>query len=595
MFPDQSFPVYSLLFRIWLNLSIHRRTQLALLMLVMLFSGVSELLSLGAVLPFLSVLTDPEKLWQQKWLQPLVLELDFTQAEQLVFPSTILFSLAAVLAAFIRLLNLWLNGRLAAAVGSDLSCESYRRTLYQPYQVHVRRNSSTLISAMTQHVGLTVQAINTALGIISATIVSVCLLVGLLLVDWQVALLTALLFGTAYSFIAVISRRQLTRNGERIAIENNNRIKALQEGLGAIRDVLLDGTQNSYLDLYRRSDKPQRLSEARNIFLSVFPRFALEALGLVAIATLGGLLVLQRGSGVGVIPILGAMALGAQRLLPALQQIYSGWANLNSWSVSIETVVQMLEQPLPKHQGRINPVLLKQNICLKGVYFRYEDNSPYVLRNLDLQILPGERVGLIGATGSGKSTLVDLLMGLLPPNEGQLLVDGVSLHHQDHSASLLGWMSSVAHVPQTIYLSDSTIAENIAFGVPKNAIDISKVKEAARQAQISEFIESGLDGYDSIVGERGICLSGGQRQRIGIARALYKDANVIILDEATSALDIATEEAVMEAVEGLSRKLTIVMIAHRLSTVQRCDRLVRIAHGKVVESGPPSNVLKGMH
>jgi ABC-type multidrug transport system fused ATPase/permease subunit len=589
--PEQAPSTLRLLCRIWGHLSHRRRLQLGVLLLVMLASGLAELVSLGAVLPFLAVLSNPQHLWQQPLIQALALRVDYSQPHQLVLPVTAAFALAAVLAALIRLLNVWLNGRLAAAVGSDLSCESYLRTLYQPYQVHVQRNSSTLITAITNHIALTVQALNAVLQIVSALVVAAGLMIGLLLIDWLVALSTAGLFGIAYGLVAVTSRRQLQQNGGRIAVAANQRVKALQEGLGAIRDVLLDGTQSTYLDLYRRADRPQRQLESKNVFLSTFPRYALEALGLVAIAVLGGLLVLQRGSGGAVIPLLGAMALGAQRLLPALQQIYGGWANINSWSASLAAVIELLEQPLPQKQAVGEPLALQQSLRLQRVRFRYAPELPEVLQGIDLEIRRGERIGLIGSTGSGKSTLVDLLMGLLLPSSGQLMVDGLDLHDPAHAERLAGWRASVAHVPQSIYLADSSIAENIAFGVPSNAIDLARVKQAAEQAQISSFIESSREGYASFVGERGIRLSGGQRQRIGIARALYKQARVIVLDEATSALDTSTEEAVMDAVEGLSRDLTMVMIAHRLSTVQRCDRVVRLDHGAIVASGPPSLIL----
>jgi ABC-type multidrug transport system fused ATPase/permease subunit len=581
----------SLLRRIWGHLSRRRRLQLAILLLVMLASGLAELLSLGAVLPFLAVLSNPQQLWQQPLIQALAPRLGYSQSQQLVLPATAAFALAAVLSALIRLLNLWLNGRLAAAVGSDLSCEAYRRTLYQPYQVQVQRNSSTLITAITGHIANTVLALNAVLQIVSAVVVAAGLLIGLLLIDWLVAVSTAGLFGIAYGLVAATSRRQLQQSGERIAAAAKQRVQALQEGLGAIRDVLLDGSQATYLELYRRADRPQRQLESNNMYLSTFPRYALEALGLVAIAVLGGLLVLQRGSGAAVISLLGALALGAQRLLPALQQIYSGWASLNSWRASLAAVIELLEQPLPQQQAVAAPLALKQSLCLQAVRFRYAPELPEVLQGLDLEIRRGERIGLIGSTGSGKSTLVDLLMGLLVPSGGQLLVDGLDLHDPAHAERLVGWRAAVAHVPQSIYLADSSIAENIAFGVSRQSIDLARVKRAAEQAQIAGFIESSPEGYASFVGERGIRLSGGQRQRIGIARALYKEASVIVLDEATSALDTSTEEAVMGAVEELSRDLTMVMIAHRLSTVQRCDRVVRLDLGAVVASGTPGAML----
>jgi ABC-type multidrug transport system fused ATPase/permease subunit len=589
--PDSPPSTLSLLRRIWGHLSRRRRRQLAVLLLVMLASGSAELVSLGAVLPFLAVLSNPVQLWEQPLIQGLALRVGYSQPQQLVLPATAAFALAAVLAALVRLLNLWLNGRLVAAIGSDLSCEAYLRTLYQPYQVHIQRNSSTLIAAITSNIAATVASLYVVLQIVSGFVVAAGLMIGLLLIDWLVALSTAVLFGTAYGLVAITSRRQLQQNSLRITAAANQRVKALQEGMGAIRDVLLDGSQATYLDVYRRSDRPQRQLESTNLFLSAFPRYSIEALGLVAIAVIGGLLVLQRSSGAAVIPTMGALALGAQRLLPALQQIYSGWANLNSWTASLASVIELLEQPLPQQHAVAKPMALQQSLRFQGVRFRYSPELPEVLQGLDLEISRGERIGLIGSTGSGKSTLVDLLMGLLPPSAGRLLVDGLDLHDPDQAQRLAAWRASVAHVPQSIYLADSSIAENIAFGVHRNRINLARVKQAAEQAQIAGFVESSPEGYDLLVGERGIRLSGGQRQRIGIARALYKQASILVLDEATAALDNDTEQAVIDAIEGLSRELTIVMIAHRLSTVSRCDQVIRLQKGRITAQGPPSLVL----
>ena len=581
----------TLLLGIWAHLSQHRRIQLGLLLVVMLASGGAELVSLGAVLPFLAVLSDPERLWQQPLVQPLAVKLGFTQAIDLLLPATLTFAVASVLAALIRLTNLWLNGQLAAAVGSDLSCEAYRRTLYQPYGVHVQRNSAAVITATTNHIGQTVAALNYLLLIINSAVVAAGLLIGLLLIDAPIALSAAVLFGIAYGVLAVTSRRELRRNGQKISNASRLQLKALQEGLGAIRDVLLDGSQPTYLQIYRQADRPQRQLQARNAYLGAFPRFSLEALGMVAISLLGGLLVLQRGSGAAVMPLLGALALGAQRLLPALQQIYIGWASLNSYNTAIHEVLEMLNQPLPLAMDIPKPLFLREGLRLEGVYFRYGTGQQDVLRGLDLEIRRGECIGIIGSTGSGKSTTVDLLMGLLVPTTGRLLIDGADLHDLHHPERLLAWRAAIAHVPQSIYLADSSIAENIAFGVPREMIDLDRVKRSASQAQIASFIESNLDGYDSFVGERGIRLSGGQRQRIGIARALYKNAKMLVLDEATSALDTTTESAFIETVNKLTEDITIVMIAHRLSTLKRCDRIIRLTEGTVSADGPPSQVL----
>lgn len=583
----------TLLLGIWAHLSHRRRIQLGLLLLVMLASGGAELLSLGAVLPFLAVLSDPDRLSQQPLLQFLASRMGFSQAGELLLPVTLAFAAAASLAALVRLTNLWLNGRLAAAVGSDMSCEAYRRTLYQPYLVHVQRNSAAVITVTIGQIGQTVAALNSLLQLITSSVVAAGLLAGLLLIDAPVAVGTAVLFGSAYGLLAIIARRELRSNGQKIAEASSQQLKALQEGLGAIRDVLLDSSQSHYLQIYQKSDRPQRQLIAKIAFIGTFPRYALEALGMVAIASLGGLIVVQRGAGSAVIPLMGALALGAQRLLPAFQQMYSGWAALKAYNAAMNAVLDMLNQPLQPQPRLVRPMPFRECIRMEGVHFRYVPDQQEILRGLDLEIRRGERIGFIGSTGSGKTTAADLLMGLLTPTSGRLVVDGTDLSDPIHPERLAAWRSSIAHVPQSIYLSDSSIAENIAFGVPSCQIDMDRVEKAAKYAQISEFIESRPEGYSSFVGERGIRLSGGQRQRIGIARALYKECSVIVFDEATSSLDVSTEEAVMEAVEGLSRDLTILIIAHRLSTIRNCDRVVRLDHGKAVAIGPPELILPG--
>lgn len=310
---------------------------------------------------------------------------------------------------------------------------------------------------------------------------------------------------------------------------------------------------------------------------------------MILIAALSYVLSRQGGI-VTALPMLGALALGAQRLLPAMQQIYSSWAIIKGSHASLADTLELLDQPVPAEllQPTPAPLILEDTIRFDAVRFRYTSDGPWVLYDLNIAIPKGARVGFVGSTGSGKSTTLDLLMGLLTPTDGELLLDGDPVKGN----RLRAWQQTIAHVPQSIYLADTSLAENIAFGVPRDAINLNRVQKAARQAQIADFIESRPDGYNVYVGERGIRLSGGQRQRIGIARALYKQASVLVFDEATSALDNATEQSVMDAIEGLSRDLTILLIAHRLTTVRRCDIIVQLENGKVVAQGTYEHLIK---
>jgi ABC-type multidrug transport system fused ATPase/permease subunit len=580
-----------LLARLWQHVSPHRHHQFLLVLGLMLLSAFAEVVSLGALLPFLGILTAPEAVFNYRIVARVAHTFGITTPQQLLLPLTVSFAVIALLAGGIRVLLLWVSTRFTFAAGADLSIEVYRRTLYQPYRVHVARNSSEVISGITQKVGGTVLgALLPLMTLISSTMLLVAVPIALIAIDPLVALFATLGFGASYAIITVLSRRRLRHNSERIADEYTHVVKALQEGLGGIRDVLLDGTQPVYCEIYRQADHLLRRAQGDNAFIGQSPRFVMEAVGMVLIAALAYGLSLQPHGVATALPVLGALALGAQRLLPALQQAYAAWASIAGSHASLAATLDLLDQPMPAELLRPAPapLLLRAAIDFRKVRFRYSSDGPWVLDGLDLIIPKGARIGLVGGTGSGKSTTLDLLMGLLLPTEGEVLVDGQPITGE----RIRAWQRSIAHVPQSIYLADTSVAENIAFGVPRAAIDMRRVRDAAQQAQIAEFIESRAGGYEAYVGERGVRLSGGQRQRIGIARALYKRTSVLVLDEATSALDNETERSVMEAIEGLHRDLTVLLIAHRLTTVRHCDTIAELEHGRVIAQAPYEELLQ---
>lgn len=556
----------------------------------MLIVSVSEVVSVGAVLPFLGVLTGPERVFNHPFVQPFVEWAGFTHPRNLILPLTIIFSIAALFSGAARLLLLWAQTRLSYAIGADLSLSMYRRTLYQDYLVHATRNSSEVIAGISIKAKIVVgYSIFPSITIVSSGLILIAILAVFAMVEPVIAFSTFAGFGLVYALVVVSTKKKLARDSRRISYEQNQVVKVLQEGLGGIRDVLIDGTQAVYCNAYQKADLPLRDAQASVQIISGSPRYVIEAFGMVFIAVLAFSLAEDSEGISNAIPILGALALGAQRLLPVLQQAYSSWTAIRGGQVSLSDALDLLDQPLPEYADAplVSPIPFDSQIALDNISFRYSKDGPCALEGVSLSIQKGARIGFVGATGSGKSTLLDIIMGLLQPTKGNLLIDGRAVALENHRA----WQAHIAHVPQSIFLADTSIAENIAFGVPFEQIDFGRVREVAEKAQIAQVIEAWDDQYNTLVGERGIRLSGGQRQRIGIARALYKRANVIVLDEATSALDNDTERVVMQEIESLGSELTILIVAHRLSTLKNCTEVIELADGRVLRRGSFSEII----
>jgi len=569
-----------LLHRLWNHFSVRRKGQFGLLLGLMILASFAEILSIGSILPFLAVLTDPNSIFTMPLIQPAIQFMGITTSQGLLLPLTLVFCICAILAATIRLILLRTSLFLSAAAGSDIGYDMYQRTLYQPYAVHVSRNTSEIIDGISiKSTAIANGVVMPILYIISSSIMVVLITTALLFFAPGTTLIAFSIFGLIYFAVIKFTRKQLLIDSKHIATESIHVIKSLQEGLGGIRDVLLDGTQNTFCQIYRRSDFVLRKAYASSSFISVSPRFAVEALGMLLIAILAYALAQQSDGVAKAIPVLGALVLAAQRLLPLMQQAYSAWSNLRQNQFTLKDTLVFLDQPIPKYNllENIKPISFTKEIKLNAISFRYSTDTPWILQNLNLVIPKGSRIGFIGETGSGKSTLLDIVMGLLQATSGNLTVDGVVIEQ----SLLRSWQKHIAHVPQNIFLADGTIEENIAFGIEIPHIDSTRVKLAAEQAQIHQFIEDLPNKYQTVVGERGVRLSGGQKQRIGIARAIYKNADVIIFDEATSALDSETEKAVIEAIDNLSEELTILIIAHRLTTLKNTSIIIEVKMGLI--------------
>ncbi len=543
-----------------------RRRAFAPLMVLMLAGALAEVVTIGAVVPLLDTVALPAS---NPGGGPAVLWSGYIMAA--------VFAGAALMAAALRLALLWASNRFVYGVSCELGVRLYADTLAQPYSYHAQHNSSEILASVNKVQMVTSHVLLPLMYGAIAAVIGLAIIAGLIVIDPVVALVSGAGLALIYLVASLAARRGLRRNGAVIARAQGRRVQIMQEGLGGIRNVLLDRSQPVFVHAYEQAEAGFSEARTRNAVLAGAPRFIVEAIGMVLIAMIAVVVVQRPGGLAAAVPVLGALALGAQKLLPLIQQVYNGWAMAMGNRQVLTDVVELLGRTVPAAVVGNVPLPFNHAISLENISYAYPGSPAPVLRGVNLDIPQGARVGIAGKTGSGKSTLVDLVLGLLEPDAGVIRIDGVALTAANRPA----WQRNIAHVPQAIYLADASVAENIAFGVRPQDIDRERVRHAAEQAELADVIAALPQGYDTRVGEGGIRLSGGQRQRIGIARALYKQARVLVFDEATSALDMETESAVMAAIERLGSDITILVIAHRPGTLEGCDMVVRLDGGAV--------------
>lgn len=573
-----------LVFNLWKVLALKRKKQFVAVCILMVISSFLEVVSLSATLPFLSVLTSPEYLYNNELMLPIINILNLNEPADLILPVTIIFICAALIAGLVRIFLLYVMTRFSYSVGADMGHNVYRRTLYQDYLYHCARNSSEIISGIiTQTNNIINSVLTPIMQLISSSILLICIGGTLLYIDTYISASAFIGIGLTYWVITILSRNQIKESSLSVADESKTVVKSLQEGLGGIRDVLIDGTQEFYTKIFRNSDLRLRRAQRNITFISGYPRFAMEAIGMSLIAILAFYMLQKFDNISNIIPTLGVLALGAQRLLPAMQQCYAAVSSVRGMHDNINDILTFWNLQIDKNkiiEAKIS-IPFEDSIQLVDVSFRYSDKLPWIFENINISIPKGSIVGFIGPTGSGKSTLIDIILGLLQPTKGLMCIDKIVIKNSNSRL----WQSNISHVPQNVHLFDGTISQNIALGIDEDEVNIKELHKAASKAQILEVIDKMEGKFQSHIGENGIRLSGGQRQRIGIARALYKDGSVLVLDEATSALDNKTEDSVMSAIESNDSEKTIIIIAHRLSTLRKCDQIVQFSENGEITIG----------
>ena len=580
------------LFRaIWGMLTPRQRRAILLMQLVSGMMALSTASGVAAIAPFFAVLGDPGLAQHNAWLRWLYRAGGFHDERALVLALGIGFVAVVLIANLISVLGFLAMKRLALRITNELQTTLFAEYLSRPYAFHSRTNSATLINrVLYETMRITDGVLENAFILVTNIVTAGLIVASIVLVSAKVAVALVGALAAAYGLLYLAVRERLLRTGEKLSRFANEQAQIATESFGAIKEIAVLQAQGFFRSRFERASHDFLRAAAHALLVGHTPRHLMEcvaAAGLVSLA-----LVLDgREGGLGVwLGPLTFLAFAAYRLLPLLQQIFGAIVRIRSERAAVELIGPDLRRARARQtDAPVGPACAagiwnerpRHEIQLREVSYRYEADRSWALRGVSACIPARATTGIVGANGAGKSTLIDLLAGLLTPAEGVVAVDGCALDEGNRGA----WQERIAYVPQSVYLLDASVAQNIALGVASAAIDTRRLREAARLAQLDEFVMTLPDGYAQRVGERGVALSGGQRQRVGIARALYRDAPVLLLDEATDALDGLTEQELVTTLGGLRGRYTIVLVAHRIDSMRACDLIFVLEHGRVADSG----------
>jgi len=558
---------------------------LQVLVVVMAFT---ELLGIASIAPFMALVGDMSILESNGVFAQLYQLSGLNDPMDFLFYTGVFVLVMLTFSTLVSMFTIWKLSIFGARIGTELADRLYTYYMQQSWQFHASGSSAQLTKQVSTEAARISNGIIQPLVRMNAKLVlALFISVGIVIYEPLIAILGLFIFSLAYFLLYRLVRKKLVSNGQKLSNVSTQRFRLMNEGFGGIKDVLLLNRSHDFIERFHDSGKVFARAQGTNIAISQVPRYFVELIAFGAMISLVLVLIKLHSGNLGeVLPILAVYALAAFKLLPALQQIYASVSTIKGNVAAFEAVKKDLERSFDK-QKSLNetpstmPISLHKSIVLQQIEFSYPGKEIAAVDGVSMNIPANSVIGLVGSSGSGKSTLIDLLLGLLNPQHGSLYVDDIRITANNKRA----WQNLLGFVPQSIFLSEGTIAENIGFGVPAKDISLEQVNKALTLANLSELVNQLPEGINTKVGERGVKLSGGQRQRIGIARALYHEAQVLVFDEATSALDGITEKIVMDAIHEFSGKKTIIMIAHRLKTVEKCDLIYFMEHGKIVDCG----------
>lgn len=564
------------------NLSKRRKKQFAYNIIFSIISAFCELFSVVAIIPLITLFNEEKFQAKANFLNNFDFIFDLLNIQNKELFIIIIFSILSIISSLLRIFNYWYSGFIAGRIGSDLGISLYNNILRSDYKLFLKHNSSEFTTALTYNIQSTVAVIQAIIrGFTSFTIILV-LTFSLLFYNFIVGLLVIVILSIIYVFIYLKTRSKLIKNGQIIYKSRNKNLTNLKDSFASIRNIIIDDASSFFINKYSVASATEYSVEALNNALQIAPKHILEAFlfSFLAFLTLIFSVFFQS---INPINFFGLVAMGSIKLLPAIQQMFLSIAQIKANQASlleIRNLTKETQSSIRLFQKSTTIHKFKKSLKFENVSFSYSKNDKCILRNVSLEIYPKECIGVSGETGSGKSTLIDLILGLLVPSNGKIVLDGKVF--EENNEMIFNWNRNISHVPQSIFLCDSSIAENIAFGLKKDQIDFQRLKEAAKIAQISDYIDTLPKKYKTQIGEDGIKLSGGQKQRIAIARALYRSKDIMVLDEATSALDALTEKNILESLFNLKTK-TIIIISHNENTLKNCSRVLNVKNGSVIE------------